>query len=100
MIVLSGTLNIKPGLESKLIRLTDVLLPQSRCEAGCIRYELLVDAMNPARFVFFEIWRSQNDLNEHFEKEYFKIFANALPELVDTPPEIVTYETPGPVAVF
>jgi quinol monooxygenase YgiN len=100
MIVLSGTLNIKSGSESKLIDLADMLLPQSRSEPGCIRYELLVDAMNPTRFVFFELWRSRNDLNEHFEKEYFKIFADALPELVDAPPEIVTYETPGPVSAF
>jgi quinol monooxygenase YgiN len=100
MIVLSGTFTAKPGTEATLIALAAALLPQSRAEAGCVRYDFLQDAILPGRFVFFEVWRSRSDLNEHFEKPYFKTFATAFPALIDGKAEILTYEAPQAIPAF
>lgn len=100
MIVLSGTFTAKAGAESQLIKLAAELLPLSRNEPGCMRYDFLRDPLNPGRFVFFELWKSRNDLNEHFQKSYFKAFAAEFPALIEGSAEILTYETPGAVPAF
>jgi quinol monooxygenase YgiN len=100
MIVLSGTFTAKPGAAATLVTLAAALLPPSRAEPGCIRYDFLQDALNPSRFVFFELWQTRRDLNEHFEKPYFKVFAEQFPALIEGEAEIVTYESPGPIPAF
>lgn len=100
MIVLSGTFKAKPGSESMLINLASDLLPLSRQETGCIRYDFLQDPIDKSRFVFFELWQSQSDLKEHFQKPYFKSFAEVFPQLIEGEAEIVTYETEGAVPAF
>jgi quinol monooxygenase YgiN len=100
MIILSGTFSAKAGAESTLIALASVLLPLSRAEAGCMRYDFLQDPIDPSRFVFFELWKSRNDLNAHFQKPYFKSFAEKFPSLIEGEAEILTYEAPQAVPAF
>jgi quinol monooxygenase YgiN len=100
MIVLSGTFTAKPECEAELLALARRLVPVSRGEQGCVRYDFLQDAIEPHRFVFFELWKSRHDLESHFGQPYFKSFAARFPELIVGDAEIVTYEAPGPVAAF
>jgi quinol monooxygenase YgiN len=95
MLVLSGTFTAKPGCEAQLIALAADLLPPSRAEPGCLRYDFLRDAIDPARFVFFELWYDRSALTQHFETAHFQRFATAFPDLIEGEAEILTYETPG-----
>ncbi len=100
MIILSGTLTVNAGGAEPLKSLAAALLPLSRAEAGCIRYDFLQDPFDARRFFFFELWKSRSDLEQHFAKPYFKAFAEKLPTLIEGEAEIVTYEAPGAVPAF
>lgn len=100
MLVLSGTFKAVEGAQATLIAMAKDLLPLSRSEAGCIRYDFFQDPIDPQRFLFFELWRTREDLRAHFEKPYFKIFAERLPALTVEDAEIVTYETSGATPAF
>jgi quinol monooxygenase YgiN len=100
MLVLSGTFTAKADKKDELVALAAVLLPQSRKEPGCLRYDFLQDALNPERFVFFELWKSRDDLNAHFQTPHFQSFAQAFPEMIVGEAEILTYETAGPAPAF
>ncbi len=100
MIVLPGTFTAKPGAKAQLVTMAQALIPPSRAEEGCMRYDFLEDAITPGRFLFFELWRSREDLNAHFQQPYFKAFAQDLPVLIEGLAEIVTYETAGAFAAL
>jgi quinol monooxygenase YgiN len=100
MIVLSGTFIAKPDATAVLVNMATTLLPLSRAEAGCIRYDFLQDALIPQRFVFFELWKTRDDLNAHFQTPHFKEFAAKFPLLIDGEAEILTYEALQAVPAF
>jgi quinol monooxygenase YgiN len=100
MIVLSGTFTVKPEHEGELVAMANALLPLSRAEPGCLRYDFLKDALGEQRFMFFELWKTREDLEAHFKKSYFKAFGERLPLLIVGQAEIVTYESSGPVPAF
>ncbi|PLR41431.1 antibiotic biosynthesis monooxygenase [Chimaeribacter californicus] len=64
-------------LEEVTATLHEIIEP-SRLEVGCIQYELHQDNENPAGFVFFERWRSQEALDKHSNSEHFGRFASQL----------------------
>ena len=100
MLVLSATFIAKPEARPALLEIAAMLIPQSRAEPGCLRYDFLQSPHTPDQFVFFELWKSRADLDEHFQKPYFKILKERLPALIEGEAEILTYETNGPKPAF
>ncbi|MCE3602565.1 antibiotic biosynthesis monooxygenase [Massilia sp. P8910] len=100
MLVYSVTLTTKPDAAPALIELAAMLVPLSRAEPGCIRYDFLQSPHTPNKFVFFELWKSRADLEEHFQKPYFKTLVEQLPALTEGEAEKVAYETEGPIPGF
>jgi quinol monooxygenase YgiN len=41
-------------------------------EAGCLRYEVLQDTADPQTICLYEIFRSEADLEKHWEHNYYK----------------------------
>jgi len=100
MLVLSATFTAKPDSRPALLEIAAMLTPLSRAEPGCLRYDFLQSPHDPNKFVFFELWKSRADLDEHFQKPYFKILKERLPALIEGDAEILTYETDGPKPAF
>ena len=100
MLIHSVTFTAKPDAAPALIELAATLMPLSRAEPGCIRYDFLQSPHSPNRFVFFELWKSQADLDAHFQMPYYKVLVERLPSLIVGEAEIATYETPGPKPAF
>lgn len=100
MLILSGTFTAKSDAVPALLELAATLMPLSRAEPGCLKYDLLRVAHAPDQFVFFEMWKSRADLDEHFQKPYFKLFAEEVASLIVGDMDIQTYETPGPTPAF
>ncbi|EHA1081719.1 putative quinol monooxygenase [Photobacterium damselae] len=65
-------------VKSELLKLIDV----TRAEDGCISYDLHQDNENPAHFVFFENWSSEDKLQAHLNNtpiaEYVKATEGAI----------------------
>ncbi|NHZ35830.1 putative quinol monooxygenase [Massilia rubra] len=96
MLVFSATFTAKPGAAQAVIDLVATLIEPSRAEPGCIRYDFLQSPYTPNKFVFFELWKSQADLDAHFQEPHFLAFAERLPALTEGSFEKVAYETDGP----
>lgn len=100
MLVLSASFTARPDATPALLELAAMLMPLSRAEPGCLRYDFLQAPHAPNQFMFFEWWQSRADLDAHFDTPYFKILAEKLPSLIEGEAEILTYETPGPQPAF
>jgi len=55
----------KPGLEEEVKRELMALQGPTRSEEGCINYDLHQSKEDPSRFMFYENWKSQEDLDKH-----------------------------------
>jgi len=61
-------------VKQELIRLVE----PTRCEEGCIEYILHQDNANPAVFVFYEDWDSEECLAKHKETPHYKACFGAI----------------------
>jgi len=63
------------------------LVAASHTEEGCLRYTLNRDVSDPSRLLIVEVWRSQADLDAHFQAPHMAVFMASL-ESLDSPPDI------------
>jgi len=82
-LTLIARMRAKPGQETRLLGELRHLVAPTRAEAGCIAYELHQSQSDPALFLFYEIWKSQADLDAHFETPHLTALAKILPELLE-----------------
>lgn len=92
MIVIGGKFAAKPDRRNELIQLAIGMFDLSRSEPGCITYNFYEDAASPNNFLFFEEWKSQEDIDKHFETEHFKKFMEKFPDLIVGEPKIRIYQ--------
>jgi len=59
-------------MEDQLREETEALVGPTRSEAGCLNYDLHQGMGDPSLLIFYENWRSQQDLEEHLKKPYIK----------------------------
>ena len=65
-ILVTGDLVARPEAFERLLEAALAHVARSRTEDGCIQHGVAVDAENPLRLVFFEIWRDAAALKTHF----------------------------------
>jgi quinol monooxygenase YgiN len=85
-VIIYATLTPKPGKEAELEKLLRGMCQPSRAEAGCVMYDLYRSS-NHGTFHFFEIWKTQRDIEAHREEPHFKSFRASLGELTEGPPQ-------------
>jgi quinol monooxygenase YgiN len=90
-IVVVAEVKAKPGKEDALRARLLGLIEPTRAEEGCIQYNLHEAAGEPGRLLFYEIWRSKPDLDQHLATPYLQDLFAAIPELVEGDPRIVIY---------
>jgi quinol monooxygenase YgiN len=91
-ITVIARLTAKPGLEGRLEELLKSLVEPTRAEAGCIGYVLHRDLENRGVFYFYENWRSQEDLDKHFETPHLKQAMQTAPEILAEPLKLTRLE--------
>ena len=82
----------KDGAEEALRRELLALIPPTTREQGCISYDLHQSADNPALFMFYEIWCSRGDLEEHLEQPHLRVFRDRATGLLAEPVDITLWE--------
>ena len=65
------------------------LIPATRSEEGCIRYDLFQDNEKPTHFMFHESWATRELWQIHMENEHLKDFSTATESAVES---FVLYE--------
>ena len=82
----------KPGLEEEVKRELMALQGPTRSEEGCINYDLHQSQEDPSRFMFYENWKSQEDLDKHLQRPYLKAFQEKAGDLLTEPTNITLHK--------
>ncbi|MEZ5330750.1 MAG: putative quinol monooxygenase [Thermoanaerobaculia bacterium] len=82
----------KAGKEAELRALLMGLIEPTRREAGCYRYELLVNQEEPGELVFVEEWSDEDALEAHFATAHIRAAREKLPELVAEEMDLRSYD--------
>ena len=67
------------------------LVEPTRCESGCLSYELLQNSSDPTDFVFVEKWASAAAKHAHFATPHVSIALQRLMGLLADEPQIYRY---------
>lgn len=78
----------KPGKEAELGKRLLALVEPSRAEEGCISYDIHQSNDDPATWMAYENWRSDEDLALHFDTPYLRAFAEGGKEVLAEPVNI------------
>jgi quinol monooxygenase YgiN len=81
----------KTGQETRLRRELQSLVAPTLAEAGCLRYDLHESTTELGWFLLYETWKSEADLQAHFQTPYLKAFFHVVPEIADGPSEITKW---------
>jgi len=88
-------LKAKPGLEEEVKRELVALQGPTRSEEGCINYDLHQSKEDPSCFMFYENWKSQDDLDKHLQMPYLTAFREKAGDLLAEPTAITLHEMIG-----
>ena len=92
MIVVAGTVAIKPESREEAARVALKMVAATKQEEGCLCYDFWSDLADPNLFHVFEEWESDAALEAHFATSHMAEFIEALPSVVAGPANIRRYE--------
>ncbi len=82
MIIVHGTIPIRPDCRDAALRLARTMADATREEMGCISYDFYVGLSDPNTLMLFQEWESMESLMAHFQTDHMDEFLKALPEVV------------------
>ncbi len=91
MIVIAGTIPVKPECREQAYKLASLLEQETRKEPGCFMYTFYADRNDPSTFFIFEEWESDEALAKHFQTEHMKQFMQQAPQILAGPPVAKKY---------
>ncbi|AZM90653.1 MULTISPECIES: putative quinol monooxygenase [Streptomyces] len=74
LVSLVGIARSKPERAQELMELLLSFVEPTRQEPGCLEYHFHEDGEEPGVFVFYEVWRSQADLDAHLALPHLRDF--------------------------
>jgi quinol monooxygenase YgiN len=87
-------IKVKPGLEERAKQVLLSAVAPTRAETGCLNYDLHQSASDPAEFLFYENWASEEAFNAHTAStaEHRLALRQRLSELVDGPARLTFWQ--------
>ena len=89
-------IKVKPGSEDAVLALLSPVIEQTHQEEGCVKYALHRSAADAQLLVIVERWRSQADLDAHFQKPYMGELMTGVADHLAEPP-VIHFLQPTPV---
>jgi quinol monooxygenase YgiN len=77
-LIVVATITAKEGNEVLVREALERVVPPSRAEAGCLRYDLNIDLGNHASYVMLEAWSDQDALTAHEATPHFQDLVKAI----------------------
>lgn len=81
-LIVVATIDAQPQHIDAVRAALEAVVPPSRAESDCLRYELHVDNKIPTRFIMLEEWTDQAALAAHSETPHFKALGAAIGDKV------------------
>jgi quinol monooxygenase YgiN len=91
MLLVTGSVTVRPEAFEEALRLAKEHVGRSRLEPGCISHEVTVSADDPNRLVFLERWADEAALKAHFAVPASGAFIRRLRDLAVGPTEMDVY---------
>ena len=73
-----ATITANPGHSQSVRKAIELIVPPTRAEDGCIRYDFLADNNNDHGFVIQEQWQSKAALDAHMLTAHFKVLVESI----------------------
>ncbi len=73
-----ATIIAKPGHENTVREALELVVPASRLEAGCLRYDLHLNNAVAGHFVMFEEWSGTEALKLHERSPHFQALVKSV----------------------
>jgi len=77
-----AVIKAKDGKESETKQALESLVGPTRAETGCVDFDLYQATDDKTSFMFYENWRSRDDLNAHMQASHIKAFGQKAPDLL------------------
>ncbi len=91
-VIVFARMKAKDGFEENVRQELTSLVPQTRSEEGCINYDLHQSVDEKTLFMFYENWRSKEDLDKHLEMPYLKSFLEKADKILAEPVDVTVWE--------
>ena len=82
MIIVHGTIPIRPERREQALQLARVMADATRAEVGCISYDFYVGLSDPNTLMLFQEWENMECLMGHFQTDHMEEFLRQLPDVV------------------
>jgi quinol monooxygenase YgiN len=92
MIVITGSVQLRPEHIDAAIALGIEHSRRSRAEPGCIAHNCHIDAEDPSRIVFVEEWADIAAVKQHFDVPESGEFVRAMAAMAVAAPKMKLYE--------
>lgn len=87
-VIVVASFKAKSGQEEKALAELSALLGPTREEAGCLQYDLHRSTDDSGVFVFYETWKSRQDLEQHLAMPYLQALLGKVDALFAEAPQI------------
>ena len=94
MVIVTGTVQVRPESLAEAIALSVEHVHRSRAEPGCISHHVHQDVEDPCRLFFYERWHDRAALDAHFTVPESGRFVTALGGLSAARPAMEIHEVP------
>lgn len=91
MIVIAGSVVVKPERRAEVVEVAREMAEASRRETGCLAYEFYVGIEDPNAFFIFEEWATEDVLARHFQTAHMAAFQQRRPSLLASRPVLKRY---------
>ena len=81
-LIVVATIDAQPDHIAAVRAALEAVVPPSRAESACLRYELHLDNKIPTRFIMLEEWADKGALTAHEATPHFKQLAAAVSDKV------------------
>ncbi|MFZ4874478.1 putative quinol monooxygenase [Janthinobacterium sp. Mn2066] len=81
-LIVVATIDAQPDHIDAVRAALEAVVPPSRAESNCLRYELHVDNKLPTRFIMLEEWTDKAALSTHAETAHYKALGAAVGDKV------------------
>jgi (4S)-4-hydroxy-5-phosphonooxypentane-2,3-dione isomerase len=71
-------IHVKPEFLDKFIEISRNNHLGSRKEPGNLRFDILQQAEDPCRFMFYEVWASEDALEKHRDTTHYKLWKSGV----------------------
>jgi len=85
MYIVAVQLHVKADRIDEFLRHTLHNAENARQEPGCLRFDVARHETEPARFFFYEVYKTQADFKAHQETAHYQRWKDNVPDLLAEP---------------